>query len=88
MHWRLASAKLNPSRGEFPWVQRQTRSKAPPTKHRQGQAGHRRSRRFRPLQGEGVIQEVKGKGQKAVGDVKQATKDAVNNAAGAANKNL
>jgi uncharacterized protein YjbJ (UPF0337 family) len=40
------------------------------------------------LQGEGVIQEVKGKGQKAVGDAKQATKDAVNNAAGAANKNL
>ena len=40
------------------------------------------------LQGEGVIQEVKGKGQKAVGDAKQATKDAVNNAAGAANRNL
>ncbi|WP_159009060.1 CsbD family protein [Bradyrhizobium sp. S69] len=40
------------------------------------------------LQGEGVIQEVKGKGQEAVGDAKQATKDAVNNAAGAANKNL
>ncbi len=40
------------------------------------------------LQGEGVIQEIKGKGQKAVGDAKQATKDAVNNAAGAANKNL
>jgi uncharacterized protein YjbJ (UPF0337 family) len=40
------------------------------------------------LEGEGVIQEVKGKGQKAVGDAKQATKDAVNNAAGAANKNL
>ncbi len=40
------------------------------------------------LQGEGVIQEVKGKGQKAVGDAKQATKDAVNNAAAAANKNL
>ena len=29
------------------------------------------------LQGEGVIQEVKGKGQKAVGDAKDATKDAV-----------
>ncbi|MEO6841858.1 MAG: CsbD family protein [Bradyrhizobium sp.] len=40
------------------------------------------------LQGEGAIQEVKGKGQKAVGDAKEATKDAVNNAAGAANKNL
>ena len=40
------------------------------------------------VEGEGVIQEVKGKGQKAVGDAKQATKDAVNNAAGAANKNL
>jgi uncharacterized protein YjbJ (UPF0337 family) len=40
------------------------------------------------LQGEGVIQAVNGKGQKAVGDAKQATKDAVNNAAAAANKNL
>jgi len=40
------------------------------------------------LQGEGVIQEVKGKGQKAVGDAKEATKDAVNKAAAAANKNL
>ena len=40
------------------------------------------------LQGEGVIQEVKGKGQQAMGDAKQATKDAVNSAAGAANKNL
>ena len=29
------------------------------------------------LQGEGVIQEVKGKGQKAMGDAKEATKDAV-----------
>jgi uncharacterized protein YjbJ (UPF0337 family) len=36
------------------------------------------------LQGEGVIQELKGKGQKAVGDAK----DAVNKAAAAANKNL
>jgi uncharacterized protein YjbJ (UPF0337 family) len=36
------------------------------------------------LRGEGVIQEVKGKGQKAVGD----TKDAVNKAADAANRNL
>ena len=40
------------------------------------------------LKGEGAVQEIKGKGQKAVGDAKQATKDAVNNAAGAANKNL
>ena len=40
------------------------------------------------LQGEGVIQELKGKGQKAVGDAKDATKDAVNKAAAAANKNL
>ena len=40
------------------------------------------------LQGEGVIQEIKGKGQKAVGDAKQATKDAVNNTAAATNKNL
>ena len=40
------------------------------------------------LQGEGVIQETKGKGQKALGDVKEATKDAINTAAGSANKNL
>ena len=40
------------------------------------------------LQGEGVIQEVKGKGQKAVGDAKEATKDDVNKAADAANRNL
>ena len=38
------------------------------------------------LEGEGVIQEVKGKGQKAIGDAKEATKDAVNKAAEAANK--
>jgi len=37
------------------------------------------------LQGDGVIQEVKGKTQKAVGDAKEATKDAVNKAAAAAN---
>jgi len=40
------------------------------------------------LQGEGAIQEVKGKGEKAVGDAKEATKDAVNKAAAAANKKL
>ena len=40
------------------------------------------------LQGEGVIQEVKGKAQKAVGDAKQAAKDAANEAAAAANKKL
>jgi uncharacterized protein YjbJ (UPF0337 family) len=40
------------------------------------------------LQGEGAVQEVKGKGEKALGDVKDATKDAVNKAAAAANKNL
>ena len=40
------------------------------------------------LQGEGAIQEVKGKGQKALGDAKDATKDAVNKAAAAANKKL
>ncbi len=40
------------------------------------------------LQGEGVIQEVKGKGQQALGDAKEATKDAVNKAAAAANKKL
>ena len=40
------------------------------------------------LEGEGAIQEVKGKGQKAMGDVKEAAKDAVNRAAAAANKKL
>ena len=40
------------------------------------------------LQGEGAMQEVKGKGQKAVGDAKEATKDAVNKVAAAANKKL
>ena len=40
------------------------------------------------LQGEGAIQEMKGKGQKALGDAKEATKDAVDKAAAAANKNL
>ena len=40
------------------------------------------------LQGEGVIQEVKGKGQKALGDAKEAAKDALDKAANAANKNL
>jgi uncharacterized protein YjbJ (UPF0337 family) len=40
------------------------------------------------LQGEGVVQEVKGKAQKAVGDAKEAAKDAANKAAAAANKNL
>jgi uncharacterized protein YjbJ (UPF0337 family) len=40
------------------------------------------------LEGEGAIQEAKGKGQKALGDVKEATKDAVNTAAAQANKKL
>jgi uncharacterized protein YjbJ (UPF0337 family) len=35
-----------------------------------------------------VLQEVKGKGQKAVGDAKDAAKDALNRAAAAANKKL
>ncbi len=40
------------------------------------------------LHGEGMVQEIKDKGQKAVGDAKGATKDAVNQAAASANKNL
>ena len=40
------------------------------------------------LQGEGVIQEVKGKSQKALGDAKEATKETIDKAAAAANKNL
>jgi uncharacterized protein YjbJ (UPF0337 family) len=40
------------------------------------------------LEGEGTIQEIKGKGQKVVGDAKDATKDAVNKAAAVANRKL
>jgi uncharacterized protein YjbJ (UPF0337 family) len=40
------------------------------------------------LQGEGVVQEVKGKAQKAMGDAKEASKEALDKAASAANKNL
>ncbi len=40
------------------------------------------------LEGEGVLQQVKGKGQQALGDAKQGTKDAVNKAAAEANKKL
>ena len=38
------------------------------------------------LQGEGVIQEVKGKGQQAMGDAKDAAKDAVDRTAAAAKR--
>jgi uncharacterized protein YjbJ (UPF0337 family) len=40
------------------------------------------------LQGEGVIQEAKGHGQKAVGDIKATTKDAADKAAAFAHKKL
>jgi uncharacterized protein YjbJ (UPF0337 family) len=40
------------------------------------------------LEGEGAMQELKGKGQKTVGDAKDAAKDALNRAAAAANKKL
>ena len=40
------------------------------------------------LQGEGVVQEVKGKAQKAMGDAKEKAKEALDKAANAANKNL
>ena len=40
------------------------------------------------MQGEGAVQEVKGKGQQALGDAKEATKDAANKAADAANRKL
>ena len=40
------------------------------------------------MQGEGAIQEIKGKGQRAMGDAKEATKDAINKTAAAANNNL
>jgi uncharacterized protein YjbJ (UPF0337 family) len=40
------------------------------------------------LQGEGLLQEVKGRSEKAVGDAKQATKDTIDEAAAAAKKGL
>ena len=40
------------------------------------------------LQGEGVVQEVKGKAQKAMGDAKETAKEALDKAANTANKNL
>jgi len=36
------------------------------------------------LKGEGVIQEIKGKGQKAMGDAQEATKEGIDKAAAAA----
>ena len=38
------------------------------------------------LKGEGVIQEVKGKGQQAMGDAKDAGKDAIDRAAASAKR--
>jgi uncharacterized protein YjbJ (UPF0337 family) len=38
------------------------------------------------LKGEGVIQEVKGKGQQAMGDAKDAAKDAIDRAAASAKR--
>ena len=38
------------------------------------------------LQGEGAVQEVKGKGQKAMGHAKDAAKDAIDRAAAAARR--
>jgi uncharacterized protein YjbJ (UPF0337 family) len=40
------------------------------------------------LQGEGVVQEVKGKAQKAMGDAKETAKEALDKAANTANKKL
>ena len=40
------------------------------------------------LEGEGVMQDLKGKGQKAVGDTKEAAKEALDRAAAAADKKL
>ena len=77
------------SKGEIPWVAPADKIKGATNeaigKAKQGIGEATGSDR---LQGEGVIQEVKGKGQKAVGDAKDATKEAVNRAAAAANKNL
>ena len=41
-----------------------------------------------PAAREGAVQEVKGKGEKKLGDAKQAARDAINRAAEAANKKL
>ncbi|UYO53412.1 CsbD family protein [Rhodopseudomonas palustris] len=40
------------------------------------------------LQGEGVIQEAKGHGQQALGNVKDSVKNAADKVAGTAHKNL
>jgi uncharacterized protein YjbJ (UPF0337 family) len=40
------------------------------------------------MKGKGAAQELKGKGQKAVGEAKEATKDVMDDAADAADKNL
>ena len=38
------------------------------------------------LKGEGTVQEIKGKGQKAMGDAKDAAKETIDRAAGAAKR--
>ncbi|MDE2376272.1 CsbD family protein [Bradyrhizobium sp.] len=38
------------------------------------------------LKGEGIVQEIKGKGQQAMGDAKDAAKEAIDRAAGAAKR--
>jgi uncharacterized protein YjbJ (UPF0337 family) len=40
------------------------------------------------MEGEGTIQEAKGKGQKAMGDAKDMAKEAVNKAANKTDKNV
>ncbi|ABD08916.1 CsbD-like [Rhodopseudomonas palustris HaA2] len=40
------------------------------------------------LQGEGAVQEIKGKGQKAMGDAKEAVKDTTDKVSDAAHRNL
>lgn len=40
------------------------------------------------LKGEGLIQEAKGHGQKALGEAKEAVKDAINETAAAANRKI
>jgi len=75
MQQGLSSAKLNPSKGESPWVQRQTRLKGT-TNEAIGKAkqGVGRSRRLRQIAGRRRRAGIKGKGQKAVGDAKEATR--------------
>ena len=80
---RLVSAKLNQSKEKFHGCTADKIKGATNEAIGKAKQGIGEATGSDRLQGEGVIQEVKGKGQKAVGDAKEATKDAVNKAAAA-----